>query len=116
MARLTTGPVTGRQVTPETLRPLHELWTNQNFQDNWVKSIRAELAEFKEAIWTLDFTNLSPTNMKTWAEVLKLPIPVSQGEMEIVLRGLRAVVGYTEWKLERLERAATQFFEMTKGE
>jgi hypothetical protein len=114
VARLTTGPPGGRQPTPEQLRPLHELWTNQNFQDNWVKNIRAELAEFKEAIWSLDFENMSPTNAKTWAEVLKLPVPKEQGDLEIALVGLRAVVSYTEWKLGQLERRAAQFFEMTK--
>lgn len=116
MARLATGVVHGAQMTPETLRPLHELWTNQNFQDNWVTSVRADLKNFMEAIWNMDFDSLSTTDMKTWTQVLRLPVPVKPGDLEVAIMGLRAVVGYTEWKLGQLERRATQFFEMSKGD
>ena len=114
MVRLNTGIVHGAQRTPEELRPLHELWTNQNFQDNWVKSIRADLKNFKEAVWNMDFENMSATDVKTWTEILKLPIPTGSDEWKSALMGIRAVVGYTEWKLGQLERRATQFFELSK--
>jgi hypothetical protein len=101
----------GARATPEVLKPLHELWTNQNFQDNWVKSIRADLANFKEAVWNLDFDNLSAQEAKIWTDILGLPIPSREDEYKVAIIGLRAVVKYTEWKIAQLERAAISFVE-----
>jgi hypothetical protein len=111
VARLPIGrPSSG--ATPEVLKPLYELWTNQNFQDNWVKPMRADLDNFKEAVWNLDFSNLGARDHKTWTEVLGLPIPETPEDYKLTIHCLRTLTKYTEWKLDKLEQAATQFFEL----
>lgn len=116
MVRLNTGPVHGQQITPEVLKPLHELWTNDNFQKNFVDSVRADLNNFKECVWDFNFENLSAGDRKIWTEILGLPIPTGALEWQQCMTAIRAVVSYSEWKFSQVEKRAVQFHKLTREE
>lgn len=109
MARLAEGRPRGVRATPEVLKSFYELWTNENFQDNFVKFMRNDLENFKQAMWNMDFGNLHPTDHKTWTEVLGLPIPQTDEEFKRCFMALKCCVSYTEWKLGQIEKAALEF-------
>lgn len=112
MARLTEGRPRGVQATPEVLKPFYELWTNDVFQDNFVKSVRGDLANFKSVMWDMDFSNLHPRDHKTWTEIIGLPIPQTDEDFKRCFMALKCCVSYVTWKLGEVERAALQFQEM----
>lgn len=113
MARLPVGPHGLTQA--EVLKPLHELWTNGNFQENWVKSVQADLEGFKTAVFDMNFSNLDRVDEKTWTEILGLPIPSTANDWLVVITALRAVVKYNEWKLHQIEKRSIQWFELTQA-
>ncbi len=93
------------------LAPLHALWHDENFQTAWVKAMKADLQNFKEALFDMNFQNLSTTDVKTWTERLGLPIPEKPEDYHVALMCLRSIVRYNEWKLEVVERAASRYVE-----
>lgn len=109
MARLTEGRPRGVRATPDVLKPYFELWTSNTFQDNFVKSVRADMQNFKDAMWNMDFSNLHPTDHKTWTEILGLPIPQTAEEFQQCFWALKCCISYTQWKLAEVERAALEF-------
>lgn len=115
MARLTEGVARGARATLEVLKPLYELWTNDGFQDNFVKSVRADMENFKKAMWDLDFANLHPRDHKTWTGILGLPIPQTDEEFRRCFMALRCCDAYINWKIHEIERAAVQFQQLTGG-
>jgi hypothetical protein len=115
MTRLTEGVPRGAQATPEVLKPFYELWTNSNFQDHFIKSMKADLENFKQAMWNMDFANLHPRDHKTWTEILGLPIPQTDEEFKRCFMALKCCVSYVDWKIGQVERAALQFQKQFEG-
>ena len=91
------------------LAGLHQMWTDRNFQENWVKYIRADLEALKDAFWEMNFENLKPEHARFWVDQLGLPIPKGAEEYRLALMCLRSIVKYTEWKLSVLEKASNRY-------
>ena len=104
-----------RAMTPEargeSYKSASVLWNDVNFQELWVKAIRADLQQFKNALWELNFDDLPPENLKMWTEHLGLSIPKTGEDYKLALTCLRSIVKYTEWRLETVETAANRFSE-----
>lgn len=103
-----------REERPEQLGPWHELWTDPNFQEIWVKTIRSDLQSFKDVLWTASLTTMPPQERKIWDDVLCLPPLGRPGDWELALRCMRAVCGYFEWRLQTIERHSKRFEKLTE--
>ena len=107
--------VSGVTQTPEAraeqYKPLANLWNDTNFQEVWVKMVRADLQSFKDALWNLNFEDLSSENLKMWTEHLGLSIPKTGEDFKLALTCLRSIVKYTEWRLSVIETGADRFSE-----
>lgn len=97
------------------LFPLHSLWTDENFQTVWVKAIRMDLEGLKEAIWEMNFDNLRPEDLKTWTQILELPIPKEAEDFKLAVMCLRSIVKYCGWKLSVLERASNRYVQFQQA-
>ena len=87
------------------------LWADVNFQELWVKAIKADLQQFKNALWELNFDDLPPEHLKMWTEHLGLSIPKSGEDYKLALACLRSIVKYTEWRLETVKTGSDRFSE-----
>ena len=102
---------TTTEARAESYKPASVLWADVNFQELWVKAIKADLQQFKNALWELNFDDLPPEHLKMWTEHLGLSIPKSGEDYKLALACLRSIVKYTEWRLETVKTGSDRFSE-----
>ncbi len=100
----------------EALRPKHELWNNDLFQEHFVKPLEQQFAQILEAM--LD-TPIGEEHVAEKTQVIPLKIlgmsqPKTSEESLRLYLSMRAVLRFWKWKLGQLKSESERFKKLEK--